>query len=118
MIPALINNGITLKLIVVIVFLSLVFAFIAHLFYKTIYTIDNNKLIIKCGFFSYKPIDIDQIKEISKTKSLLSSPAPSFDRIEIKYGRFSGIIISPKDKFHFAQDLTKINPRIKNNITE
>jgi hypothetical protein len=102
----------------VIGFLLLVFAFILHLFFKTQYTIDNHKLNIKCGFFSYKPIEIDKIKEISKTRNIISSPAPSFDRIEIKYGEFDEIIISPKNKFDFAEYLTKLNPNIKNNITE
>lgn len=118
LIPDLIRGELNEKSIGIIIFLSIVFIFIAHLFLKTQYSIENNKLKIKCGLFSYKPIDIDEIKEISKTKSILSSPAPSFDRIEIKYGKFNEVIISPKDKFHFAEDLTKINPNIKNKITE
>ena len=118
LIPDLIRGEFNEKSIGLIVFLSIVFIFIAHFFLKTQYSIENNKLKIKCGLFSYKPIDIDEIKEISKTKSILSSPAPSFDRIEIKYGKFNEVIISPKDKFQFAEDLTKINPNIKNKITE
>ncbi|MGB5242693.1 MAG: PH domain-containing protein [Lutimonas sp.] len=118
LIPDFVNGELNGKMIGLILFLSLVFAFIVHLFLKTQYTIENNKLKIKCGIFSFKPIDIDEIKEISKTKSIISSPAPSFDRIEIKYGKFDELIISPKDKFNFAEDLTKINPRIKNKITE
>ena len=118
LIPDLIRGEFNEKSIGLIIFLSIVFIFIAHLFLKTQYSIENNKLKIKCGLFSYKPIEIDEIKEISKTKSILSSPAPSFDRIEIKYGKFNEVIISPKDKFHFAEDLTKINPNIKNKITE
>lgn len=92
--------------------------FIAHLFLRTVYTIDHDQLKIKCGIFSYQPIDIHEIREISKTKSIISSPAPSFDRIEIKYGKFDTIIISPNDKLSFANDLSLINPTIKNNITE
>ena len=66
----------------------------------------------------FTPIDIENITEISKTRSLISSPAPSFDRIEIKYGKFDEIIISPEDKMNFTIDLTKINPNIKNNLAE
>jgi len=55
---------------------------------------------------------------VSKTKNIISSPAPSFDRIEIKYGSFDEIIISPKEKLNFEHDLTIMNPNIKNNITE
>jgi hypothetical protein len=68
--------------------------------------------------FSFKPIDINEIRAISKTKSIMSSPAPSFDRIELKYGEFNEVIISPKNKFQFAKDLTKINQNIKNEIIE
>ena len=44
--------------------------------------------------------------------------APSFDRIELKYGKFDEIIISPKDKLSFANDLTQINIEIENNIVK
>lgn len=118
LIPRLIKGPLQIDMIGVIGFLLLVFIFILHLFFKTEYTIDNTKLKIKCGLFYYTTIEIDEIKEISKTKNIISSPAPSFDRIEIKYGKFDEIIISPKNKFDFAKDLTQINPKIKNNITE
>lgn len=118
LIPDLINGDLSGKMIGLIGFFSLIFAFVLHLFFGTYYIIENNKLKIKCGFFSYKPIEIDKIKEVSKTKNIISSPAPSFDRIEIKYGKFDEIIISPKDKLNFANDLAIMNPNIKNNITE
>jgi len=116
LIPDLTNGDLSGKMIGLIGFISLIFAFVLHLFFGTHYTIENNKLKIKCGIFSYKPIEIDKIKEVSKTKSIISSPAPSFDRIEIKYGKFDKIIISPKDKKNFANDLVIINSNIKNNI--
>ena len=118
LIPDLINDDLSGRMIGIIGFLSLIFAFILHLFFGTHYTIEKNKLKIKCGVFSYKLIEIDEIKEVSKTKNIISSPAPSFDRIEIKYGKFDEIIISPKEKLNFANDLAIINPNIKNNITE
>lgn len=88
------------------------------MFLKTEYTIEEKKLKIKCGFFTYKPIEINKIKEITKSSNIISSPAASFDRIEIKYGKFEELIISPKNKFEFAQYLTNLNPKIKNNIAE
>ena len=106
------------KMIITIVFLLLLFSFIFYLVFKTEYTIGNGKLKIRCGFFTYKPIEINEIKKISKTTNIISAPAPSFDRIEIKYGKFNEIIISPKDKIDFVKYLTKLNPNIKNNITE
>ena len=106
------------KTITSLVFLFVLLVFILHLFFKTEYTIENGKLKIKCGLISYMPIEISQIKRISKTRSLISSPAPSFDRIKIEYGKFDEIIISPKDKVNFAKDLLKLNSNIENKITE
>ena len=117
LIPVLVNGELNVKLIGILVFLTLIFTFIVHLFLKTYYTIDKDQLKIKCGVFSYKSIDITDIKEISSTNNILASPAPSFERIEIKYGTFDEIILSPNDKIKFANDLKMINPNIKNNIT-
>ena len=114
----LIKSGINLNLTLISLFLIIIFGLITHMFLKTEYTIEENKLKIKCGFFTYKPIEINEIKEITKSSNIISSPAPSFDRIEIKYGKFEEMIISPKDKFEFAKYLTSLNPSIKNNITE
>jgi len=117
MVPNFINLEINVMWMATLSILTLIFAFIVHLFFYTVYTIDDTKLKIKCGFISYKTININEIKEISNTKSLISSPAPSFDRIEIKYKKFDEVIISPKDKFNFANDLLQINPEIHNKIT-
>jgi len=114
----LIKSGISLNLTLISLFLIIIFGFIIHMFFKTEYTVEGKKLKIKCGFFTYKPIEIDEIKEITKSNNIISSPAASFDRIEIKYGKFEEIIISPKDKFEFAKYLKSLNPNIKNNITE
>ena len=118
LIPALLTKEHQKEMIVVLVALSLIFAFILYLFFGTSYTIEKDKLLIKCGFFKYKPIKIGEIKEISNTKSLLSSPAPSFDRIVIKHGKYDAIIISPKDKQGLVSDLVNINPEIENNIAK
>ena len=96
-----------------ILLLLITFALILHMFLTTLYTVDNTKLRIKSGFFSYKPIEISEIKRITKTNNIISSPAASFDRIEIHYGKFKSIIISPKDKLNFCKDLNELNPEIK-----
>lgn len=114
----LIRNGIDFKFIFINLFLIIIFGLILHMFLKTTYTIEDDKLKIKCGFFKYKPIKISAIKEISKSSNLRSSPAPSFDRIEIKYGKVEKMIISPKNKLQFTKNLTCLNPNIKNNVTE
>lgn len=117
-VPQLILEELDGRVLVTIGCISLVFSFILHLFFKTQYTIDHGELKIRCGFFSYQPIDIQTIKKISSTKNMMASLAPSFDRIEITYGKFDEVIISPKDKLSFVTDLIRINPRIKTNIIE
>ncbi len=115
-IPNLIQDEVNKELAYVLGFQLIIFAFILHLFLKTVYTLDGDVLKIKCGVISYKPISVSEIKEISKTNSWNSSPAPSFDRIEIKYGRNQIIVLSPKNKVNFAKDLSAINDKIINNI--
>ena len=114
LLPALRSDGLHHKMIFIIIFMAIFYGFIAHMFFNTVYTIDNDKLNIKCGFFHYKPIKINEIKKITKSTNIISSPAASFDRIEISYGKFQEVIISPKDKFKFAENLLKINPAIVN----
>jgi hypothetical protein len=114
----LINNGIDKEFYVLMAILIPAYAFILHMFLKTEYRIENNQLKIICGFLYNKKINISEIKSIKKTNSLMSSPAPSFDRIEIAFGKFDEVLISPKDKMTFAKNLIKINPEIINKITE
>ena len=108
----LIQGKINETLITSIAFLSLLFAFISHLFLNTEYTIDNYSLKIKCGLIHYPPIAIKGIKEVSERNSITSSPAPSFDRIKIKYGSYNELIISTKNKKDFVRDLMEVNPNI------
>ena len=112
LIPIAYENVIDMKVIGTFLFLLILYVFILHMFFKTEYFINDGNLKIRCGFFSYKPIKINEMKKVEKTKSLLSSPAPSFDRIEISYGKFDSIIISPQDKYSFVKDLIAVNPNI------
>ena len=89
---------------------------ILHMFCNTSYKIEKEKLHIKCGFFKYNPVNIREMKKVSKSSYIISSTAASFDRIEIKYGKFEELIISTKHKTKFVEDLQKINPEIINNL--
>ncbi len=112
------NNIFGYKTLLILLFLVLCFGYVSYTFFNTKYTIKGDFLYIKSGFFKYKPINIKTITKLQKTSNIISSPAMSFDRIEIKYGKFDEIIISPKDKVGFAKDLTTINPNIMNYIIE
>ncbi len=102
------------KITVTIVIATLVLLFVLYHFYNTVYTIDKNKLQVRCGLFSYRPIPIDAIKVVTRTNSIISAPASSFDRIQIDYLNDKSIVISPKDKRRFINDMRQINPNIIN----
>lgn len=91
--------------------------FLAYLFYYTDYTITGNNLRVRSGFLVNKKIDIMTIRSIKQTDSLWSAPAGSItDRIEIEYAISQKVVISPKDKDDFVNELLKINPTITVNL--
>jgi hypothetical protein len=88
-------------------------SFVLQLFINTYYTIEDTTLKIRSGFLYKLSVDILQIKKIEETNSPLSSPAASFDRLEILYNKFDSVLISPKDKQAFIDELLRINPSIE-----
>ena len=112
LIPNYIDEGFNSNMFLMTLALIILFGFVLHMFLNTTYKIEKGKLYIKCGFFNYNPVNIGEMKKVSKSSNIISSPAASFDRIEITYGKFDELIISPKHKFKFVEDLQKINPRI------
>lgn len=92
-------------------------AFIFHAFYTTCYWINEaQELRVKAGFTNNMTIPVSKIIKIKKTSSWLASPAASFDRIEIFYGQWNSVVISPKDKTGLIRALQTINPNIEVNI--
>lgn len=91
----------------------LVIFFIVHMLLTTTYTIENDKLTIKCSFLYHKTIEINTIKIITETNNPLSSPAASLDRLEIFYGKFDSVLISPKREFEFIHDIKGLNPNVE-----
>lgn len=96
-----------------ILFLLPVVSFVLHLLLTTYYVVEGHTLIIKCGFLYNLIVDINTIKKIRETNNALSSPAASLDRLEISYGKFDDVMISPKDKAGFINQLKSINHAIE-----
>lgn len=90
-----------------------VILFMVYMFMSTVYIVDNELLIVKSGFVFNDTIKIKTIRKISETYNLLSSPATSLDRLEITYNKYDSVLISPKDKYLFIENLTSINPNIE-----
>ncbi len=92
--------------------LSAVFAgilFLVFLMFKSIkYKIEGENLHIW-----WTKIDIKTIRKIYSTNNPLSSPALSLDRIAVVYNKFDEVLISPREREAFVQELVKINPNIE-----
>ncbi len=97
----------------ILIILLPVVLFVVHMFLTTNYKIEGNTLIIKSGFLFLKTIDINSIKKIKETNNPLSAPATSIDRLEITYGKFDSILISPKLKKEFIDHILSINPNVE-----
>jgi general stress protein CsbA len=99
-----------------LVIVLMVALLVADIFLRTRYKIEEIKLKVNCSFLVNTLVDINSISRIQRSTSFLSSPATSFDRIEIIYNKFESLIISPADKRSFIEALKQINPRIEINI--
>lgn len=91
----------------------LVALLVADIFLRTRYKVEDLQLKVNCSFLVNTTVDITSISKIQRSTSFLSSPATSFDRIEIIYNKFESLIISPVDKLSFVESLKQINPRIE-----
>ena len=107
-----IKQGVDQSFVFLLLGLVVFYGLILHMLYNTKYVIQGNQLKVFSGFIRFKPIDIQAIKKIEKTSNIISAPTASLDRIEVSYGRFDSLIISPRDKAGFAQALLEINPDI------
>jgi hypothetical protein len=79
--------------------------FILWMWLTTYYFVDEKNLIIKFGPFK-KIIPLDTIKSVRKTTNPLSSPALSLKRLEIVYGYYNSVLISPIHRDEFIEILS------------
>ena len=90
-----------------------VVGFILVLSKTTQYIINENHLLVKSTWIVNERIDISKITKIEKSNSILSSPALSLDRLLVRYNKYDEVLISPKEKKEFIDELLKINPNIE-----
>lgn len=96
----------------------LIILFILYLNLATTYTFTSEHILnVKCGLFFNKNYDIKMFKSIRKSNNLMSSPAPSLKRLELRYGEFGILIISPpENQIAFTKELITRNPKILNEV--
>ncbi len=92
--------------------IALTAAFIAYMFLQTFYLIDKDILRVKCGFLVNKSFEIRRITKITETNNPISAPAASLDRLEISLDSGKSVIVSPKNKSGFIEELKRRNPKI------
>ncbi|WP_200411314.1 PH domain-containing protein [Virgibacillus salexigens] len=76
------------------------------------YKVKGGLIKVKSGPFR-ATIRIEEIKRLSKTKSPFTAPALSVDRLEILYGKYDVMSISPKNETEFIRLLVTENPHIQ-----
>ena len=79
-------------------------------FFGTKYTLTDSQLHVDSGL-STQTIELTDITHIKPSRSMTSAPALSLDRLKIEY-RNKEILISPKDRASFYQEIQARNPKI------
>jgi len=95
-------EGVT-RIAVIITILSSV-ALPLWVLFSTTYRVEGGGLLIRSGPFSWK-IPLSAIESVRESRSLLSSPALSLDRLEIRYSNGKRILVSPADRDSFLQSI-------------
>lgn len=90
----------------------LIGAFIIYLLVTTRYTLTPQELLIASGPIQ-KRVPLASIISVAPSRNPLSSPALSLDRLEIRYGKFDSVLISPADKAGFLTALHQLNPALR-----
>jgi hypothetical protein len=102
------------KILIGEIVIALLLAFVFYMCINTLYVVTgDDKLKIKSGFLFNQEIYIKSIKKVRPTKDHRTSPALSFDRLEILYNRYGRVVVSPNDKSGFIKELKEVNPRIR-----
>ena len=82
------------------------------IWFGTGYKIEDDLLKVQCGPFQWK-LNVKEIRKVRKVKSIFTSPALSIDRLDIYYGKYNLIRISPENESEFIDLLLKENPQIQ-----
>ncbi len=77
----------------------------------TNYTFTAEDLLVRSGPFRWR-ITLSEVREVSPSRSWISSPALSLDRVRIGYGAGRGILVSPREKQRFIDCLRQRCPAV------
>jgi len=96
--------------VVIGVALSFPSLLILWMFFGTFYFLDKELLVVRAG-----PVRLDvllsSIKSIAPVRSMVAAPALSTDRVEIVYGDYKRLLISPENRDAFLASLRACAPQ-------
>ncbi len=101
-IAAAIGSSSVTGMAVILVVLVGICALPIWLLLSTEYRVGSKNLRVRSGPVSWV-IPLDEIRLVRPSRSLLSSPALSVNRIEIEYGKNRSILVSPKNSQAFLE---------------
>lgn len=104
-------SGINSREWLTITLMPLVFILFAWIWFGSRYTLVDDVLLVELGPFKRK-ITISKIKNVRKTNSILASASLATERLEISYGSYDRIQISPVELDRFIAKLQQINSEI------
>jgi uncharacterized membrane protein YdbT with pleckstrin-like domain len=82
------------------------------LVFPVYYELDQDALVIRSGLLSSR-VRYADIRRVVPTRSMLSNPALSLDRLHVDAGNPLGPLISPKDKSGFLDALAIRTPHLR-----
>ncbi len=84
--------------------LSILIVLVPWVLWGTYYVVKEGTLNVRSGPFRWR-INIADIHRVRSSRSPLSSPALSLDRLRIEYGESRHILVSPEDQEAFIKAL-------------
>ena len=79
--------------------------------YPCEYSFDEKRLIVRSGMLRVR-IPLLAITLVRPSRTLASAPAWSLDRLEIRYGRTQRVVLSPREKAEFLEELERRAPHL------
>jgi hypothetical protein len=89
-----------------------VMLFIYWLYITTKYIVTEDGLEIQCGIRK-QHIRWEDVRSVKYTSNPISSPAFSFRRIQIDYGRMGSVIISPHTRAAFMNECNRMQSKYR-----
>jgi hypothetical protein len=90
---------------------ALILAIFGGLVFPLYYELEDETLLIRFGVVRSR-IRYSEIRRVVPSRSMLSSPALSLDRLHVNAGSSLGPLISPRDKSRFLEALAAKTPQL------